>query len=219
MSFDQGALHGQREHWEGMFAKNRDMYGTGPSDPARFAIDLLERASARDVLELGAGQGRDTLAFLAAGFEVTALDYAADALRTLRETAEVRGLANRLTTVVHDVRHPLPLPSESMDAAYSHMLFNMALSTLEVDALGREVHRALRPGGIHIFAVRHVGDAHCGSGIAHGDGMFEHGGFVVHFFDEALVDRLADGFSLVDRTDFEEGELPRKLWRITLQKK
>jgi SAM-dependent methyltransferase len=218
MSFDQGALDGQREHWEGMFATNPDMYGTGPSDPARFAIDVLERASARDVLELGAGQGRDTLAFLAAGFNVSAIDYAADALRTLEGTADQQGFAHRLTTFAHDVRHSLPLQSASMDAAYSHMLFSMALSTVELDALGREVHRVLRPGGMHIFSVRHVGDAHYGSGIAHGDGMFEHGGFVVHFFDEALVDRLAVGFSLVDRAGFEEGELPRKLWRITLQK-
>jgi SAM-dependent methyltransferase len=219
MSFDQGSLDGQREHWEGMFAKNPEMYGTGPSESARFAIDVLARASARDVLELGAGQGRDTLAFLAAGFTVSAFDYADDALRTLQETAEMQGLANRLTTLAYDVRHPLPLPSASMDAAYSHMLFNMALSTLDVDALGREVHRVLRPGGMHIFTVRHVGDAHYGAGTPYGDGMFEHGGFVVHFFDEALIDRLAAGFSVVDRADFEEGELPRKLWRVTLQKK
>ena len=89
---------------------------------------------------------------------------------------------------------------------------------MELDALAREVHRVLRPGGMHIFTVRHVGDAHYGSGIPRGDGMFEHGGFVVHFFDDVLVDRLAAGFSPVDRAEFEEGELPRKLWRITLQK-
>ena len=45
MSFGQDAVDGQREHWQGASAKNREMYGTGPRDPARFAIDVLDRAS------------------------------------------------------------------------------------------------------------------------------------------------------------------------------
>ena len=218
MSFDRAVMDAQRSHWERVFAENADMYGTEPSDPGRFALDSFERASARAILELGAGQGRDTLAFLAAGYRVTALDYAEDALRSLEQTAEQQGIAKWLTTIAHDVRRPLPLTDESTDAAYSHMLFNMALSTSELDALGREVHRVLRPGGLHIYTVRHTGDAHYGSGISHGDEMFENGGFIVHFFDGSLVDRLGAGFDIADRAEFEEGGLPRKLWRITMRK-
>jgi SAM-dependent methyltransferase len=83
----------------------------------------------------------------------------------------------------HDVRQPPPWPDGSFDAVYSHMLFNMALSTPGLDALVGEVRRVLRPEGLHVYTVRHVGDAHFGAGIAHGDGMFENGGFIVHFFD------------------------------------
>ena len=50
-----------------------------------------------------------------------------------------------------------------------------------------------------------------------GDDMFEHGGFVVHFFDQALVDELADGFDLIDVAGFSEGALPRRLWRVTMR--
>jgi Methylase involved in ubiquinone/menaquinone biosynthesis len=217
MSPDQ-APDEQRQHWLRVFAENPDMYGTDPSEPARFAINSFLRETARDVLELGAGQGRDTIAFLNAGLRVTALDYAADALRDIRDTAARLGVADQLTTVVHDVRESLPLTDESVDAVYSHMLFNMALSTPELDALATEVHRVLRPGGLHIYTVRHTGDLHYDNGVSLGDGMFEHGGFVVHFFDRPLVDRLAAGYSLIELDDFEEGDLPRKLWRITLQK-
>jgi hypothetical protein len=98
------------------------------------------------------------------------------------------------------------------------MLFNMALTTAELEALSGEVHRALRPGGLHIYTVRHAGDVHYGAGTSHGDGMFENGGFIVHFFDRALVGRLATGFTLLDLTPFEEGGLPRRLWRITLRR-
>jgi SAM-dependent methyltransferase len=218
MTDDRAALYRQRQHWQSVFAENPDMYGTGPSEPGRYALNLFSTEGVRDVLELGAGQGRDTLAFLAAGLRVTALDYAEDALRNLQETAKRFGAADRLSAVVHDVRDPLPLPDASFDAVFSHMLFNMALSTLELDALTAEVLRVLRPGGLHIYTVRHAGDAHYGAGISHGDAMFENGEFIVHFFDRPLVDRLAAGCALLDLIEFEEGSLPRKLWRVTLRK-
>ena len=48
-----------------------------------------------------------------------------------------------MTTIVSDVRDPLHWPEASMDAVYSHMLFNMALSTLQLERLsGRDSLRA-----------------------------------------------------------------------------
>jgi len=48
--------------------------------------------------------------------------------------------------------------------------------------------------------------------------MSEHGGFVVHFFDHPLVEQLAAGFSNSDVVAFNEGGLPRRLWRVTQRK-
>jgi hypothetical protein len=73
----------------------------------------------------------------------------------------------------------------------------------------------LRPGGVLVYTVRHTGDAYYGTGVAHGDDIFEHGGFAVHFFDRGLVDALADGWDFQEVHAFEEGELPRRLWRVT----
>jgi SAM-dependent methyltransferase len=219
VSGGQEVLDAQRGQWQATFGANPDMYGTGPSEPGAYAAGLFARDQVRDLLELGAGQGRDTLAFLRAGLTVTALDYAAGALTRLQRAATGAGLAGRLTTVVHDVREPLPLPGGGFDAVYSHMLFNMALTSAELETLSGEVHRVLRPAGLHVYTVRHTGDTHYGAGTSHGDGMFENGGFIVHFFDRALVDRLATGFTLLDLTPFEEGALPRRLWRITLRRK
>jgi hypothetical protein len=43
-------------------------------------------------------------------------------------------------------------------------------------------------------------------------------GFVVHFFDRTLIERLSDGFVLVDVSEFTEGELPRRLARVTMRR-
>lgn len=209
---DPGA--GQREQWSTTFEAHPLMYGVDPSNAGRYAVELFARAGARAVLELGAGQGRDTAALAAAGFAVTALDYAPSALAQLRAQVGAQ-LAPRLTTVEHDVRAPLPLADASVDAVYAHMLFCMALRTPELVSLAGEVHRVLRPGGYLVYTVRHTGDAHFRAGTSRGDGMWENGGFVVHFFDRALVDTLASGFALVEVDEFLEGDLPRRLWRVT----
>jgi SAM-dependent methyltransferase len=115
------------------------------------------------------------------------------------------------------VREPLPFDDDAFDACYSHMLFCMALTTAELERLAGEVLRVVRPGGLVVYTVRHTGDAHFGTGTPRGEAAFEHGGFVVHFFDRPLVERLAAGFELVGLEPFEEGALPRRLWRVVMR--
>ncbi|MFJ5831422.1 class I SAM-dependent methyltransferase [Streptomyces sp. NPDC093089] len=205
----------QRAHWQSTYAAHPGMYGEEPSAAAVYAAAAFRAAGASDVLELGAGHGRDALYFAREEFAVQAADFSATGLEQLREAARAQGVADRVTTAVHDVRDPLPLPDASVDAVFAHMLLCMALSTEEIHAVVAEVRRVLRPGGTFVYTVRHIGDAHYGTGTAHGDDIHEHGGFAVHFFDRALVDSLADGWTLDDVHAFEEGDLPRRLWRVT----
>jgi SAM-dependent methyltransferase len=212
---DQGPVRGQRDQWERTYAAHPGMYGSQPSEAALHAAEVFTAAGATRVLELGAGHGRDALFFARSGFSVLATDVSTVGLAQLRETAAVRGVAEQVTTVVHDAREPLPLADDSVDAVFAHMLLCMALSTEEIRALVAEVRRVLRPGGVFVYTVRHTGDAHFGSGTGHGDDIWEHGGFAVHFFPRALVDALAEGWELAEFHAFEEGDLPRRLWRIT----
>jgi len=182
-------------------------------------LELFEAAGVHDLLELGAGQGRDTLLFLAAGLLVTALDFAADGLEQIARKARAAGVAGAISSVPADVRAPLPLETASFDACYSHMLFSMALATSELDALAAEVQRVVRPGGLVVYTVRNTSDSHFVAGIDHGDGMFEMGGFIVHFFDRDLIERLARGFELVDVAEYEEGRLPRRLFAVTMRRR
>jgi SAM-dependent methyltransferase len=205
----------QRAHWQKTYTTHPGMYGEEPSAPALHAAAVFRAAGARDVLELGAGHGRDALHFARDGFTVQATDFSATGLEQLRAAARRQAVDNRLTTAVHDVRDPLPLPDASVDAVFAHMLLCMALSTEEIHALVGEIGRVLRPGGTFVYTVRHTGDAHYGTGTPHGDDVFEHGGFAVHFFPRDLVDALAEGWSLDEVHAFEEGDLPRRLWRVT----
>ncbi|WP_411151573.1 class I SAM-dependent methyltransferase [Streptomyces sp. A30] len=205
----------QRAQWQSTYAAHPGMYGEEPSTAAVHAAGLFRTAGARQVLELGAGHGRDALHFAREGFTVHATDFSPTGLRQLRHAAHEQDVAERISTTVHDVREPLPMPNATVDAVFAHMLLCMALSTGEIHALADEIRRVLRPGGTFVYTVRHTGDAHYGAGTAHGDDIYEHGGFAVHFFPRALVDSLAEGWTLDEVHPFEEGDLPRRLWRVT----
>jgi predicted nicotinamide N-methyase len=66
---------------------------------------LPERLDGVRVLELGCGLGLPSLVAAARGAEVTAIDWAEDAVVLLRENAERNGLV--LVSEVHDWRQPL----------------------------------------------------------------------------------------------------------------
>ncbi|MFD8376305.1 class I SAM-dependent methyltransferase [Streptomyces sp. NPDC059688] len=212
---EQDLADTQRRQWQSIYTAHPGMYGEQPSDPALHAAEVFRTAGARDVLELGAGQGRDALYFAREGFIVLATDFSATGLEQLQEGARAQQVDERVTAAVHDVREPLPLPDASVDAVFAHMLLCMALSTKEIHAALGEIRRVLRPGGTFVYTVRHTGDAHYGAGTAHGDDIYEHGGFAVHFFPRDLVDALADGWTLNEVHAFEEGDLPRRLLRVT----
>ncbi|MGO9644502.1 MAG: class I SAM-dependent methyltransferase [Candidatus Bathyarchaeia archaeon] len=211
-------LERQRVHWENMFSDDPEMFGEAPSDSARKAADVFGKGKMMRILELGGGQGRDTIFFAKNGFQVWALDYSRNGVEAIMSRAQALGISDRVTVKCYDVRKPLPFADEFFDSCYSHMLFCMALMTLELEFLFGEIRRVLRPSGLNIYTVRHTEDAHYGKGIYRGEDMYEVDGFIVHFFSREMVSRLAKGYEIVSVDKFEEGELPRKLFRIVLRK-
>lgn len=215
---EKDILNAQSQHWKNTYSKNKEMFGRNASEPAQYAAALFHERKMHGLLELGAGQGRDTLFFANHGFRVYALDYADTGVDELQRLAEVSGISQSMIAVKHDIRQPLPFPDGSFDACYAHMLFCMALTTVELHHLSNEIHRILKPNGICVYTVRHKGDAHYKVGTHRGEDMYEMGGFIVHFFNKEKVYELASGFDILNVAEFEEGVLPRKLFRVTLEK-
>jgi SAM-dependent methyltransferase len=214
---DPSALNAQQEHWESRLSAKPDMFGLEPSESALAAETIFAEQAVSALLELGAGQGRDTLFFAENGLDITALDYTDSSFTTICDKAEASD--GSVFCVRHDVRKPLPFPDASFDACYSHMLFCMALTTNELEELVAQVRRVVRPGGLVTYTARTTKDAHFEAGIDRGDDMYEHGGFIVHFFSPELIEHLADGFDIVDQFEFEEAWLPRRLVSVTMRKR
>lgn len=218
MESNKMILNNQNPHWETTFLNNEDMFGQAPSEAAVKAVNIFKSQGKTKILELGGGQGRDTIYFAQNGFQVYVLDYTNNGIEAINKKAHQLDLSNSITAIQHDIRNRLPFEDEFFDGCYSHMLYCMALSTKELESLSQEVRRVLKTGGINTYTARNTNDSHFGSGIHRGENMYEVGGFIVHFFTKEMVSKLAKGYTVLEISEFEEGELPRKLYQVTLEK-
>jgi len=216
---EKDVLDEQQKFWNKNYSKETNFFGEEPSYSSRSAVKMFKTEGKFKILELGAGQGRDTLFFANNGFQVFALDYSESAVEEMSRKAKELGLSNLVKAICHDIRKPMPFEDDSFDACYCHMLYCMALCNSELESIFQEVRRVLKPGGLIIYTVRNTKDAHYGKGIHRGEDMYEIEGFIVHFFSREKVESLAKGCDIISVEEFEEGELPRKLFLVTLSKK
>ena len=195
------------------------MFGKEPSVAAISAAKIFKENKIEKILDLGSGQGRDSLYFAKNGFTIEALDYSASAVKGIINKSKEYKLDNFLKAKIFDVREKLPYENETFDGCFSHMLYCMAFSVDEIEKLNNEVNRVLKKGGINIFTVRNTSDGDYNNGIHRGEDLYENEGFIVHFFSEDKIKRLLSGFELIDINRFNEGKFPRKLYKVTLLKK
>ena len=211
-------LDKQSLHWEKNFSNRPDMFGTDASVAAVYTLDQFKKNNFKNIVELGSGQGRDSIFFAKNGLNIQSLDYSQSGIKRIQEKSTQLGLGNLLDAKIFDVRERLPFDDNSIDGCYSHMLYCMALSFEEIENLNNEVHRVLKQDGLNVFTVRNIEDGDYQNGIHRGEDLYESNGFIVHFFSKDKIKKLLRGFELLDMSTFEEGSFPRRLYRATMRK-
>ena len=194
------------------------MFGLEPSLAAVKALKSFKEQNIKNIIELGAGLGRDTIFFAKNSIKVEALDYSKMSIESITDKSIKLNLTNFIKPKVFDVRKKLPFEENSIDACFSHMLYCMALSNSDLVNLNNEICRILKPGGINIYTVRHTSDGDYKNGIHRGDDLYENDGFIVHFFSKEKVNQLSKGFEVLEIEEFEEGKFPRKLFIVKNRK-
>ena len=79
MNFDNNSSEIENElkklgYWNNLYTKN-DYFGTGQTILANFARDVIEKNSIKNILELGCGQGRDSIFFCKAWIQHNCCRY------------------------------------------------------------------------------------------------------------------------------------------------
>ena len=141
-------------YWD-QYYKNR-VCSEEPSPFAQYVATLVELG--REMVELGCGNGRDTVFFAAQGLQITALDMSQEAVSQLQS----RGIPNA-EFLCGDFVNSNVHQADSYDYAYSRFTIHSINQNQEQVLLGN-VFRGLRPGGKLFIEVRGVNDPLYGKG-------------------------------------------------------
>jgi SAM-dependent methyltransferase len=145
------------------YARNPERFLGEPSD--FFAWSGPYVATVRpplEVLELGSGPGRDARGFARTGARVRAVDHSPIAIARGRAWPDAPASLRYEEANLIDAL--IATASGRVGVVYAHMVY-MILSDPEADRVAREVHRVLRPGGLHLFAVRSTSDPVAQEGV------------------------------------------------------
>ena len=131
-------------------------------------------------LDVGCGEGADTVWLAGRGWSVTALDFAVAALEKTAAHAAEAGVGDRVTTVAADVRSWQP-GQQRWDLVSSQFLHLPDGGMVE---LTRRLGSAVAPGGTLLVVGHHPDDL--ATGLRHGHHWFL-------FTPESLIPALEDG--------------------------
>lgn len=143
-----------------------------------------------NILDLGCGNGRDSLYFAGKGLSVTGIDSAEVAIRDLSGCAGARFVCGDFVTLDG-------IADASFDYCYSRFTVH-AISLEQEQELLRNVLRVLRMGGRFFIEVRSVNDDIYGMGEAKEKDAYVYQGHYRRFIRlRDFIDRLCDvGFTL-----------------------
>ena len=80
-------------YWNNLYSK-KDYFGIGPTILAVYAKKILDKYSLKNILELGCGQGRDSIYFAKLGYNIVALDLSENAIKFIEKTRNDENLSS-----------------------------------------------------------------------------------------------------------------------------
>ncbi len=142
---DEGGATEHRENWDERYAAVERLFSTEP-DPA--LVELATGLPPGRAVDLGAGEGRNSLWLARQGWKVTAVDGSSVALERVRAGAASEGLS--VATVQSDIGEFL----RRGDAHDLVLIANIHPAPEQRAAMLRDAARAVAPGG-HLLLVGH----------------------------------------------------------------
>lgn len=112
-----------RKHYDALYRDDHRYWGDAPSPLSLLLLPHIKgRANGKRLLDIGCGQGPDTLFFAKKGFHVIAMDISPIAIDDLRRHAKDAGIDERIDARVADMLEP---PQERFDVIFSRMALQM----------------------------------------------------------------------------------------------
>lgn len=184
------------DYWNSYYAKKLTEIQS-PSDFARTVISYLEPG--KSLIDLGCGNGRDSIYFLNHHLNVTGIDVSEEAISQLNQLKLENG-----NFVCDDFVSSKALYQVQYDYIYSRWTMH-AISEQQEDELLGNARDALKEGGLFLIEARSVRDSLYGKGTCVGKHAFIYNSHFRRFMEKEVFARKLEnhGFRVIS---VEEGE-------------
>ena len=170
--------------WDKFYSNDSSFFGDEPSKFALMCYKEFVKHKVKRILELGCGQGRDSLFFASKGLEVYAIDSSKIAIENLKSKTKELHLDINLKNI--DAIEGLPFSNNLFDAVYSHMFYNMGFTDDELEFLFSESNRVLKNNGLLSFSVRNDKDIMYKKGTKVTEDVYDINGFQIRFLQNKI---------------------------------
>jgi len=179
--------------WNKVYSDDSAFFGEGPSNFAKKCYEYFMQNKVKKILELGCGQGRDSIFFSLNNLEVYVVDSSIVAIEGIQKFNENNYQTINVKCI--DVRQGLPFEDNNFDAVYSHMFYNMNFTNEELQFLFQESFRVLKTNGLLYFSVRSDNDTLFQKGLEVNEDIYEINGFQIRFFSKEQIESLLSSFN------------------------
>jgi len=184
--------------WDSVYSSDAAYFGYEPSVLAKESLRFFDENQCKKILELGCGQGRDTIFLARNGLKIHAVDASAISVAQLKEKVAGLELDGDVKISLMDLPRQFPA-IEQVDAVYSHLFYCMPFDDQGLKSLFDFTRKILHKNGLHVFSVRDKkADKSFGKGKEIGKDTFDINGFKVRFFTKEEILWFNQGFEILE---------------------
>lgn len=156
------AFDRDKPYWNSFYGRE-----SAAQDPSPFAQEMQPRLTAgKFLVDMGCGNGRDSLYFASHGMRVLGVDASDVAIKALKEKESANKLQFRCADFV-----TLDLPPSSVDYCYCRFTLH-AVNEKQATAMLKNIYRLLKPAGELFIEARSIYDPLCGKGEQVGENAY-----------------------------------------------
>lgn len=154
----------------------------------RRAYKLIKVRNLRTLLDLGCGDGRDSIYFFNNGLQVTAVDFSKSGVEKLKARQP------KISCILRDIRN-VNFAENSFDVIYAHLSLHY-FDDKTTSKIFNNLYKILKKGGLIFVKSKSADDVLFGQGEKVGENMYKKG-HVRHFFTKEYMAEELKMFKII----------------------
>ncbi|MFA6552473.1 MAG: class I SAM-dependent methyltransferase [Candidatus Paceibacterota bacterium] len=163
-----------------------------PLEPANnFAVrsyKLIKNKKSKTLLDVGCGNGRDSVYFFNKGLKIIAVDFSASGIK------KIKSQNPKIKCVLADIKK-MKLKANSFDVIYAHLSLHY-FDDKTTNKIFNNLHHTLKKNGLIFIKCKSVADALFGKGQKIEENMYKKG-HTRHFFSKDYMSEKLKSFKII----------------------